>query len=103
MIWADALPLHDGLEEFTYVYDKYLEWEAKGGKDLLLGANRLTTHQLFWLSLARSRYRKQKFVSGVDIGANAYDKTFFWFKNKWGPLEPYARFQEAFNCKPKKE
>lgn len=83
-------------EEFKFAYDNYVEWETKGGKDLLLGANRMTTRQLFWLALARSRYRKQKASSGKQ--ESDYDQTFFWFKHHEAPLETYESFREAFHC-----
>lgn len=67
----------------------------------MLGANRLTTGQLFWLALARSRYRKQKAVPGIE--GSDYDRTFFWFKHKYEPLETYESFREAYHCKPKEE
>lgn len=86
------------MDPFDFAYENYVKWEDNGGKDLILGANRLTTRQLFWLALARSRYRKQKAgVSGID--GNDYERTFFWFKNKQDPLEMYEKFQDAYNCK----
>lgn len=88
------------MDEFKFAYDNYVEWESKGGTDLLLGANRLTTHQLFWLALARSRYRKQKAVPGIE--GSDYDRTYFWFKNKEVPLETYESFREAYHCAVKK-
>lgn len=95
-MFFNSLKFIDALEEFKFSYDNYVEWESKGGKDLLLGANRLTTHQLFWLALARSRYRKQKDQPGIE--GNDYNRTFFFFKNKYEPLETYDSFKEAYQC-----
>lgn len=92
----DAQKLHNSIGEFKFAYDNYVSWEENGGKDLLLGANRLSTRQLFWLALARSRYRKQK--AGGGITGSDYDRTFFWFKNQYDPLEKLASFREAFHC-----
>lgn len=99
MLFYDAQNFYKAIEEFKFAYDHYVEWELNGGKDLLLGANRLTTHQLFWLALARSRYRKQKGVPGIE--GNDYDRTFFWFKHKEEPLETYESFKEAYHCSEK--
>jgi len=93
VLFADPLPLHNDLNEFEFAYQNYVAWEADGGKELLLGANRLTTKQLFWLALARSRYRKQKADSGDDK-----DRTFFFFKDRYEPLETYKGFREAYHC-----
>ena len=100
VLFADASNFYRVIDEFDFVYENYLDWEGKGGKDLILGANRLTPHQLFWLALARSRYRKQK--AGTGIEGSDYDRTLFFFKNKYEPLDTYEKFQEAYNCKKKK-
>lgn len=97
VLHVDALGLQEALNEFDFAYDNYLKWEHEGNKDLLLGANRLTTHQLFWLAMARARYRKQKATPGIE--GNDYDRTFFWFKSQRGPLEDFERFKEAYHCK----
>lgn len=93
----DPSNFYQAIDEFKFAYDNYVAWELKGGKDLSLGANKLTNRQLFWLALARSRYRKQKAgVSGID--GDDYERTFFWFKGKDDPLEKFESFKEAFNC-----
>lgn len=99
MLQFDAQKFYDGIDEFKFAYDNYVEWESRGGKDLLLKGNRLTNKQLFWLALARSGYRKQKGVPGIE--GNDYDRTFFWFKHKEKPLETYESFKDAYHCSPK--
>lgn len=96
VLFYDPLPFLNAIDEFQFAYDHYAKFENSGGKDLLLGANRMTNRQLFWLALARSRYRKQKATAGIE--GTDYDRTFFWFKNKLEPLETYDRFKEAFEC-----
>ena len=103
MLHFDALKFLHSIEEFKFAYDNYVQWESNGGKDLLLGANRLTTHQLFWLALARSRYRKQKTIFGHNAEGSDYERTFFFFKNKYEPLEKHESFIKAFHCIQKED
>lgn len=78
-----------------FSYDHYVKWEANGGKELLLGANRLTTRQLFWIALARTIYVKSK----SDEKKTSYDKTVSRFKNS--PLDLNESFLKDFNCPAK--
>lgn len=100
------------MELFKFAYDNYVEWESNGGVDLMLGGNRLTNRQLFWMALARSRYQKQK---NAFYGTSDYDKTIFyshgrglcslWLKDPkyclvdlyTGRLEQHESFKEAFS------
>ena len=79
----------DGIQ---LAFDSYVDWELKGGKELLLGANRLTNRQLFWLAFARSRFvkrtnRPDQFI----VGSNDYD------------INSFDSIKETFNCKEKSD
>lgn len=109
---SDEKNFFDAIDIFKFAYDSYVEWESKGGVDLLLGANRLTNRQLFWMALARSRYQKQK---NDFYGKSDYDKTLFYSHGRglcslWlqdpkyclvdlylGRLEELESFKEAFS------
>ena len=78
------------IDEIKLAYDSYVEWELKGGKELLLGANRLTNRQLFWIAFARARYRKELFSH----------YKFFYDGNEYD-LNTFDTIKEAFNCKEK--
>lgn len=76
-----------------------MRWENEGGKDLQLGANRLTNKQLFWIAITRSRYVKHH----PGVPAN------FRFSQRLQSdylhvlTKSYKGFQQAFNCSMTKE
>lgn len=83
------------LDDFDFAFKNYQDWFAKNGNELLIGANRLTPPQLFWLSLARSRYYKGKY------GESGYGKTDFFYSNGHRTLDSYDGFREVYHCKKK--
>lgn len=87
-------------DELKIAYDSYISWELNGGKEQLLGANRLTTHQLFWLALARARYVKGK-VLAAQPERNNYKKTLFWYNFCLYDLNSFKTIREDFHCKKK--
>ena len=91
------MPNHDAelflkhMDKIKLAFDSYVEWELNGGKELLLGANRLTNRQLFWIALARSRYRKRSDLSND-----------FWFgADDYYDLNTFDSIKETFGCKAK--
>lgn len=83
------------LDDFDFAFKNYEEWYASGGKELVIGANRLVPPQLFWLSLARSRYYKGKY------GESGYGKTDFFYSNNFRTLDSYEGFRKAYHCERK--
>jgi len=81
------------LDDFDFAFQNYEEWQNNSDQELLIGANRLTPPQLFWLSLARSRYYKGKY------GAGGYGKTDFFYSNNFRTLDSYDGFRRVYNCK----
>ena len=78
------------MDGIKLAFDSYVDWESKGGKELLLGANRLTNRQLFWFAIARSRYSKLTNRKGQLLFlASYYD------------INNLNSIKETFNCKVK--
>lgn len=77
-------------------YEFYDEWLNSGGIDLELGANRLTSRQLFWVAAARHFYAKVQpskikspdFFVFEDVRENLHQR---FSKNRG--------FRETFQCK----
>jgi hypothetical protein len=89
-IVADSLS-----DELQIGYENYVEWENSLGKDLQVGANRLTNQQLYWFATARVFYTKfhndiisEDFESDRRLISNNFHVS---IKQKPG-------FQEAFSC-----
>lgn len=71
---------------------KYVEWEKNGGKELNLGAFKLTSRQMLWLSVAHvfaTQTQANANVSFLSTLQNKYLHVIF--KNK-------KQFREAFQC-----
>lgn len=81
------------LDDFDFAFKNYQKWLAGGGVELIIGGNRMTPSQLFWFSLARSRYYKGKY------GATGYGKTDFYYSNNFRTLDSYDGFREVYHCK----
>ena len=78
------------MDEIKLAFDSYVDWESSGGKELLLGANRLTNRQLFWLAFARSRYvKRSKLPDQFHVLKDEFD------------LNSFDSIKETFNCKEK--
>lgn len=75
-------------------YENYVRWEREGGKDLLLGANRLTNDQLFWVATTRTHYVKHH--PGVPIEFRYSKRLQIEYLHVL--IKNYKGFQEAFNC-----
>lgn len=74
-------------------------WEESGGQGLLIGANRLTNRQLYWVAVARKYYAKYQSIVPEDfLPFNRLQNEYLhvWLKNKKG-------FQEAFECQMTQE
>lgn len=81
-------------DNIQIAYESYVDWEAKGGRELQLGANLLTNKQLFWLATARRMFGKYHPKAPVSLDSinRLQDKYLHVFlKSKKG-------FQEAFEC-----
>ena len=78
-----------------FAYEHYVKWELNGGKDLLIGANRLTNRQLFWFALARSISTKRRDYSKTAEG-KIYGEVHLAYSNLI--MEEEIGFREAFNC-----
>lgn len=84
-----------GLENINDIsYHFYKKWLTGGNEELILGAHRLTSLQLFWMSIARKFY--VKFQTNVpqsfdSVGQLQNEYFHVFFKSNHG-------FQEAFNC-----
>lgn len=83
-------------DEMQVSYEFYDDWLKSGGKELELGAHRLTNRQLFWVATARHFYAK---VQPSEIKSPVYSE----FENvkeslNWR-ITKNAGFQEAFECK----
>ena len=84
----------DHTDEINLTFNSYAEWESKGGKELKIGANRLTNQQLFWVALARSRYVK---LRGVPYEDN-YKKTIFLYEEALYELNHFKSIKKSFKC-----
>lgn len=72
-------------DEEQIAYEFYDDWLNSGGKELKLGANRLTDRQMFWVAVARVSYVKYQLDDEVA------SRHFTDFSKKKG-------FVEAFKC-----
>jgi hypothetical protein len=79
-----------------FVYESYVEWENNGGKDLQIGANRLTNRQLFWMAFARTYYTKFHERGEISDDIEPLIRLQLSFFHVWVKTKP--GFQDAFNC-----
>lgn len=73
-------------------YEHYRDW--KDNTDLIIGANYLTSLQMFWVASAVVKYNKfhKTVPKNIDLIGRLQNEYFHvWFKSKKG-------FQEAFEC-----
>lgn len=68
-------------DDIQVAYEFYDDWLKSGGIELELGANRLTSRQLFWIAVTKVRFEKKQSSEGwtVDKGLhrNFYSKPGF--------------------------
>lgn len=89
------------MDPFQMGYENYLRWEKNGGQELLIGANRLSNHQLYWVALVRRLYLKiNPLIANIE-SFQFYVKTvfdFYDFKNLNSIFKLQAGFVDAFQC-----
>lgn len=82
------------LANYVLAYKNYVNWESNGCEDLKLGAFKMTTRQMFWLSLAHrsiSKYHKSV-PKNVDERVRLSNEYFnVRMKNR-------KDFRDAFQC-----
>lgn len=75
-------------------YKNYVNWEAMGGKDLNLGAFKLTNRQMFWLTRAQIYATKDHKIEAQFVNPRAkLQQKYFHVRNKSIP-----KLREDFKC-----